>query len=137
MLPYVNNWAVCDCFCMDLKAVKRFREPFFDHIETYLGGDEWAQRVGLVLMLSYYLDGEYIDRVLRRVDRIHTDAYYVRMAQAWLLATAAAKCPEPTVAYFADNSLDSATLNKAIQKAAESFRVEDSVKTTLKSLKKR
>ena len=52
MLPYVNNWAVCDCFCMDLKAVKRFREPFFDHIETYLGGDEWAQRVGLVLMLS-------------------------------------------------------------------------------------
>ena len=137
MLPYVNNWAVCDCFCMDLKAVKRFREPFFDHIETYLDGDEWAQRVGLVLMLSYYLDGEYIDRVLRRVDRIHTDAYYVRMAQAWLLATAAAKCPEPTVAYFADNSLDSATLNKAIQKAAESFRVEDSVKTTLKSLKKR
>ena len=23
MLPYVNNWAVCDCFCMDLKAVKK------------------------------------------------------------------------------------------------------------------
>ena len=137
MLPYVSNWAVCDCFCMELKAVRKYREPFFAHIAAYLDKDEWAQRAGLVLMLSYYLDGEYIDRVLARVDGVHSDAYYVRMAQAWLLATAVAKCPGPAIRYFEHNSLDAATLNKAVQKAAESYRVDDSVKTYLKTLKKR
>ena len=66
MLPYVSNWAVCDCFCMELKSVKRFRKPFFEHIAGYLSGGVWEQRVGLVLMLSHYLDDEYIDRCSRR-----------------------------------------------------------------------
>lgn len=135
-LPYVSNWALCDCFCSGLKAVKRYREPFFEHIEAYLGGDVWAQRVGLVLMLSYYLDDEHIDRVLNRVDAIHSDAYYVQMAQAWLMATALAKCPEPTLRYYRGNSLDKFTHNKAIQKAIESYRVDDETKNLLRTLKR-
>ena len=136
MLPYVSNWAVCDCFCMELKSVKRFRKPFFEHIAGYLSGGVWEQRVGLVLMLSHYLDGEYIDRVLARVNAIRSSEHYVRMAQAWLLATALVKCPEPTLAYYANNSLDPATQNKAIQKACESYRVDDETKAYLKTLKK-
>ena len=135
-LPYVSNWALCDCFCSGLKAVRRWKAPFFEHIAEYLEGDIWAQRVGLVLMLDYYLDDEYIDRVLARVDAVHSEAYYVRMAQAWLLATALAKCPEPSLAYYRGNSLDDFTHNKAVQKALESFRIDEETKNILRALKR-
>ena len=35
-LPYVNSWAVCDCFCSGLKGVKKYRAEFFEHIGEYL-----------------------------------------------------------------------------------------------------
>ena len=134
-LPYVNCWAVCDCFCAGLKQVKKYRAAFFEHIGAYLSGDMWAQRVSMVMMLSYYLDEMYIDRVLARVDSVRAEAYYVQMAQAWLLATAPAKCPAPTLAYYCSNSLDSYTQNKAIQKALESRRIDDETKKVLRALR--
>lgn len=135
-VPYVSNWALCDCFCSGLKYVKKCREQFFEHLKTYLSGNIWAIRVALVLMLNYYLDDEYIAEVLKRVDSVHSEEYYVKMAQAWLLATALAKCPEPALAYYEDNSLDDFTHNKAIQKAIESYRIDGETKNYLRSLKR-
>ena len=43
-LPYVNSWAVCDCFCSGLKGVKKYRAEFFEHIGEYLSGGDWEQR---------------------------------------------------------------------------------------------
>ena len=133
-LPYVNSWAVCDCFCSGLKAVKKYRAEFFEHIGEYLSGNEWEQRVALVIMLCYYLDGEYIDRVLIRTDSVKSDKYYVQMAQAWLLATALAKCPEPALEYYRHNNLGRAVLNKAVQKAVESRRIDAETKIFLRRL---
>ena len=133
-LPYVNSWAVCDCFCSGLKGVRNYRSEFFQHIGEYLGGNEWEQRVALVLMLCYYLDDEYIDRVLSRTDKVRSGAYYVRMAQAWLLATALAKCPEPALEYYRHNNLDREVLGKAVQKAVESRRIDDETKKFLRTL---
>ncbi len=133
-LPYVNSWAVCDCFCSGLKAVKKYRAEFFEHIGEYLSGNEWEQRVALVIMLCYYLDGEYIDRVLIRTDSVKSDKYYVQMAQAWLLATALAKCPEPALEYYTHNNLGRAVLNKAVQKAVESRRIDAETKIFLRRL---
>ena len=135
-LPYVTNWALCDCFCAGLKYVKKCREPFFEHLESLLSGGDWQKRVALVLMLDYYLDDGYIDRVLARVDAIRSDVYYVSMAQAWLIATALAKCPEQTLRYYRQNSLPDETHNRAIQKAIESRRISDETKKMLRTLKR-
>ena len=43
------------------------------------------------MMMTYYLDDIYIDEVLKRTDSIKSEHYYVKMAQAWLVATALAK----------------------------------------------
>ena len=133
----VDNWAICDCFCSGLKQVKKYKSEFFEYMEKYLASEnEWEIRVALVIMLDYYLDDEYIDRVLERCDSVKNDAYYVSMAKAWLVATAVAKCKDKAMAYLLDNSLDNDTFNKAIQKCIESKRIDDETKEYLRTLKK-
>lgn len=134
----VNNWALCDCFCSGLKQVKKYKSEFFEYISKYLeSNDEWKIRVALVLMLNYYLEDEYIDRVLKRCDEVENKAYYVSMAQAWLVATALFKCREKTMQYLHNNKLDDVTFNKAIQKSIESLRIDKATKDYLRSIKRK
>lgn len=137
-IPYISNWALCDCFCSGLKYVKKCRAEFFAHIKSvYLTSENpWAIRTALVLMLDYYLDGEYIDEALSLTDSVNNDHYYVKMAQAWLIATAVAKCEETTLEYLKTAKIPNDVFNKAIQKSRESFRVSDETKEYLKTLKK-
>ncbi len=132
----IDNWALCDSFCSGLKQTKKYKKEFFKYIEKYLSSNnEWEIRLALVLMLNYYLEDEYIDMVLKRCDNVKNKAYYVSMAQAWLVATALAKCREKTLVYLHNNSLDDVTFNKAIQKSIESYRIDDETKAYLRTLK--
>ncbi len=136
-IPQIDNWAICDCFCAGLKEVKKYREEFFEYIKDCLESpNKWAVRFGLVIMLDYYLDDMHIDTVLERCDIIKSDEYYVCMAQAWLVATALAKCRDRTMEYMTDNSLNDFTFNKAVQKCIESRRIDSKTKEYLKSLKR-
>ena len=134
----VENWAHCDVFCSSIKKkLKGHEEEFFQYIEKYLRSENpWAVRVGIIMMLSHYLTPEYLEETLRRVDAIHSEQYYVRMGQAWLLATAWAKDREVCEAYLSRHHLDDWTFHKFIQKACESSRVSKEDKKYLRSLKK-
>ncbi|MCD8026578.1 MAG: DNA alkylation repair protein [Clostridiales bacterium] len=133
----INSWAICDTFCCGLKELKKYKDEYFEYIQKYLQSDNvWAVRAALVIMLDYYLDDNYIDAVLKRVDAIDSEFYYVRMAQAWLIATAFVKCENKTRAYLLDNSLNDPTFNKAIQKCVESRRIDENTKNYLKTLKR-
>ena len=110
----VDNWAICDCFCSGLKEVRRYKDEFFRHIQKYLdSGNDWKIRIALVIMLDYYLEDGYIDKVLERCDSVKSKYYYVSMAQAWLVATAVAKCKAQAMEYLQNNSLDDETFNRA------------------------
>lgn len=133
----INNWALCDSFCSGLKQTKKYKDEFFKYLEKYLNSNnEWKIRFALVIMLNYYLEDEYIDTVLTRCDAVENKAYYVSMAQAWLVATALAKCREKTLDYLHNNSLDDVTFNKAIQKSIESYRIDDETKLYIRTLKR-
>lgn len=134
----VENWAHCDVFCSSLKKMLKGHEAeFFQYIQKYLHSENpWAVRVGLIVMLSHYLIPEYMKEVLQRTDAIHLEHYYVRMAQAWLLATAWAKDREACLEYISHHHLDDWTFNKFIQKCCESYRVSAEDKKYLRSLKK-
>ena len=134
----VENWALCDMFCSSVKKkLKDHERAFFEYIRKYLGSENpWAVRVGLILMLSHYLLPAYMDEVLERTDAIHSEHYYVRMGQAWLLATAWAKDRERMMQYIKHSQLDAWTWNKFIQKCCESYRVSAEDKKYLRSLKK-
>jgi len=145
-LPYCDryteelaeNWAHCDVFSSSVKKIIKGNERnFFDHIEKYLHSENpWAVRMGIVLMLSNYLTEEYMAEVIERTDRIFSEHYYVRMAQAWLLATAWAKDRERMLEYINHHHLDDWTFNKFTQKCCESYRVSKEDKTFLRSLKR-
>ena len=136
-LPLIDNWAVNDCFCGSLKQIRKYSQEFFLHLDNFLHSDRpWHVRAGLIFMLSHYLEEDTIEDVLRRCDRINMDHYYVRMGQAWLIATAYAKFRDLTHAYLVNCSLDDWTYNKAIQKCRESFRVSKEDKELLKSMKR-
>lgn len=136
-VKYINNWALCDCFCSGLKKTLKYRDVFIEDIEKYLQDENpWKIRVGLVLLLNYFLDDKYIDKSLMLCDCVTNKHYYVSMAQAWLVATAFAKNEVVAMEYFKSCNLDDITVNRTIQKARDSFRVSKETKETLKNMKR-
>lgn len=133
-----ENWAICDTFSSSLKKVLAktpAKTDYFRHIQAYLSSpNPWAVRVGLIVMLSQYLEEAYLPEVLRRTAAISSEHYYVRMGQAWLLATAWAKFPEEVRAFLPTANLEPWTFRKFVQKARESYRVTPEDKAYLKSL---
>lgn len=86
-VPKIDNWSVCDTFCSGLKFTKTNKELVWDFLQPYLRSEEaYDIRFGVVMLLNYYIDETYIDRVLHILDRIRHEAYYVRMAVAWALS---------------------------------------------------
>ena len=137
--PLVDNWATCDSFCNGLKRIKTFKEPFFKHLDMYLSSENpWYIRIALVTMLSFYVEEEFINRVIDRSAAVKSEEYYVRMANAWLVAECYIKFPEVTEAFLTEQCpLDNWTYNKAIQKIRESYRISKETKDYLKTLKRR
>lgn len=136
-IPRIHNWSVCDSFVSGLKFTKKHPELVWEFIQPYLkSGEEFSIRFAVVMMMSYYLNDDYIDFVLNRLDGVKHEAYYVKMAVAWALATALAKQPEKTWAYFQNHHLEDDTWRKTIQKCIESYRISEKYKATLREMRR-
>jgi len=137
-VPKIDNWSVCDSFCAGLKCTKVYSEPMWAFLQPYLKSDqEYEIRFGVVMLLNFYLDERYIDRVLIALDRIRHEAYYVKMSVAWAISMAYVKQPEVTLRYLNHNTLDDFTYNKALQKITESYRVDPESKQMIRSMKRK
>lgn len=137
-VPRINNWAVCDIFCGELKtAVRKGRENVWRFIQPYLQStEEFKLRFGIV-MLFHYVDEEHIDSLLEYADSFHHEAYYARMAMAWMISICFVKFPEKTMEYMKRSKLDDWTYNKALQKTVESLRVDKDTKAILRNMKRK
>ena len=135
-LPYIDNWAVCDSLVSSLKHFFKDREKGYELIKELLSSDyAYTVRFALVSLLNYYVDGEYIDRILELVASVDVDEYYVKMAQAWLISVCLAKEYEKTVSVIENGILSPWVHNKSIQKAKESLRISKERKTYLNLFK--
>ena len=136
-IPKIDNWGVCDTFCAGLKITEKNKERVWDFLKEYLKSDkEFELRFALVMILDFYIDEKYIDEVLKIIDNIKSDAYYVQMAAAWALSICAVKFYDKTYKYLKISKIDKFTFNKEIQKSIESYRITDEQKQTLKNMKK-
>ncbi len=136
-IPAINNWAVCDIVCGDMKDVKKNRERMYEFIQPYLNSDrEYEVRFAVVILMQYFLTDEYIKDVLKIYDGIRHDGYYVKMAVAWGISLCFIKYRDITLAYMTSCNLDDFTYNKSIQKMIESFRVSDEDKQMLRGMKR-
>lgn len=133
-LPYVDNWATCDSLSPRVFAENRARLlPLID--EWLRSRDTYAVRFGIEMLMNHFLEEDFSPECLEKVASVKSGEYYINMAAAWYFATALAKRYEETLPLFEEKRLDPWVHNKAIQKAAESFRVTNGHKAYLRTLK--
>lgn len=133
-LPYINSWAVSDG--LNPPALKKNKELLLPKLEEWISAEApFTKRVGMLLLMKYFLDDDYKPEYLELPASIRSDEYYVNMMTAWLFAEALVKQWDTALPFIQNKKLAPWTHNKAIQKACESFRVSDEHKEYLKTLK--
>lgn len=137
-IPRINNWAVCDVFCGSLKETKKHKERMWKFLQPFLKSDqEYEIRFGVVMLLSHFVEEDYLEPAFAAFDAITSEAYYVRMAVAWAVSVYFVHFPEKSMVYLKKNQLDDWTYNKALQKITESYRVDGETKAKIRSMKRK
>lgn len=136
-IPKINNWSVCDSVCSTIKLARSQPAEFWEFLQQYLNSrEEFQIRFGLVQLLDYYVNETYLERVLEAVQQVQQEAYYVNMAQAWVISICYREFPEATLPVLKKNTLNDFTHNKAIQKITESLKVSGEKKELVKTLRR-
>ena len=135
-VPKINNWAICDSFCNNLKFTKENMKEVWDFIFPYSSSNkEFEIRFAVVMMLNFYIVDDYIDDVLHILNNINHDGYYVKMSIAWAISFAYIHYPEKTLRFLKNNNLDKFTYNKSLQKIIESNRINKEDKDLIRTMK--
>lgn len=135
----IDNWSVCDSTCVTMKPKgKEDVENFWNYVTQCAKEEqEFTIRFGVVMMLDHYITEEYIDAVLKQLDEVSHDGYYVKMAVAWAISVCYVKFPEKTTQLLENNRMDDFTYNKALQKIIESYRVSKEDKDKMRERKRK
>jgi 3-methyladenine DNA glycosylase AlkD len=134
----ITNWGVCDSFCTGLKLSKKEPRIVWDFLQPYLKSDkEFEIRFAVIMMLAHYITDTYIDEVLKLLDQVRHEGYYVKMGVAWAVSVCFVKYPGKTMTYLKNSSLDDFTYNKSLQKILESYRVDQDSKTLIRAMKRK
>jgi len=135
LIEAMDSWALTDAFSSG--AIKNNREDFKRFVGKYISDDGvFSRRLALVILLKYYVDEENIPYALECVEKCELSPYYVSMAAAWLIAEIIIKDYGAGTEFLKRGSIDKCTLNRAIQKSRDSFRLTPEQKEELKRLKK-
>ena len=137
-LPKIDNWSVCDSFCVTLKAARGHSVQMWEYLQTCLHSEsEFTVRFALVMLLNYYIEAEWIGRLLPLFDEVDHPGYYVKMAAAWALSMCFVRFPVETQGYLANCGLDDFTYNKTLQKITESLSVDSKTKERSRAMKRK
>lgn len=123
----IDNWATCDSTVSTMKGLKDFKDKskYFDYyLSLCFSQKEFVSRFGIIVLMNYSLEEEYIDEVLEMCEQVKNDAYYVKMALAWLLSFAFMKFKNKTYGLFEKRVLSKFVQNKAICKCRDSYQIE-------------
>ena len=133
-VSFMDNWALCDGF--KAKCIKGHKEGFLTVLKRlFAQNGEYQQRYPLVVLLTEYMEAQYLPTIRQFIEDADTSHYYVHMAVAWLLAEILVKEFDAGIRLLMDKVTDVKTHNKAIQKAIESYRLNNEQKDYLRSLK--
>ncbi len=128
-----DNWAIVD------SASGAFQSTDFPlasiWIPRYIQSPyPFVRRFAYVHALNNFVQPEHVPFLFKVMAK--DEHYYVRMAQAWFLCECFLKAPELTEAFLAKSTLDAWTINKALSKINDSFRVSAEVKEKLKKYRR-
>lgn len=133
-IPYINNWAVCDCVSSTLKFVNKNRSDFLEFLKPYMNSQkEYELRFAVVMLMDYYLDDKYLKFTVDYLSKIKSDYYYVNMAVAWALSVTFVKDSNLVLPLIENYVLEPFVHNKTISKICDSYRVDKPIKEKLKT----
>lgn len=133
-LPYIDNWATCDCFCPKIFA--KHKAELLVSIRRWLDSDRlYTVRYAIGMLMRHYLDEAFRPEFLAWVAGVQSEEYYINMMRAWYFATALAKQTDSAFVWLTERRLDVWTHNKTIQKAVESYRIPAEMKQRLRGMR--
>lgn len=131
----INNWAVCDTTVANMKIIKKYQEEYLSQILDYAkSNEEFVVRFALVCLLAHYKEEKYIETILKTINEIKIDTYYVNMAKAWLLCELYIHHKEKINLKKLDVNVF--VFNKFISKCCDSYRLTKEEKAYLKKQKR-
>lgn len=134
-VPKIDCWSVCDCVCVSLKF-KDKKKLWAFLLKNYAKSTaEFELRFVLVMALNHFLEEKYLEDVLRLVANISSPAYYVVMAQAWLLSMLYVKFPQSVLDFLTSHNVSTIVYAKTLQKILESRQISQIQREEIKNLR--
>lgn len=132
----VDNWASCDTLKFN---VKNNEENFMELTKTYIKSEfPFVRRIGMLILFKFIDNDKYIGEIYNILNKFQKETeYYVNMMNAWILCELFIKRRDKTLEFLANNKLNNFTINKAISKCRDSFRVSIEDKELLLQFKRK
>ncbi len=135
-VPFAKEWSVVDSLCQKFIIARKHPEIVLEYLRLYKEiDDEYVQRIVAVMILSHFLNDNYIHQSIKMLLELKNEGYFCKMAVAWSFATIMSKYPELCFDVLRKNLLDRWTHNKSIQKMLESLRISEENKIILREMK--
>ena len=123
-LPKITDWSMCDTFVTSLKITKKYLAKIWNYLLKKLKSKkEFDVRFALVMILNYYINDDYKEKIYDVIKSVKNEEYYVKMANAWLLSYMFIKYFDDTIKFINHNKIDKWTLKKGINKANDSYQI--------------
>lgn len=122
----IDNWSTCDSTVSTMKSLKKIKDKndcFEFYLKLCFSEKEFVARFGIVVLMTYFLEEKYIDKIIEMCKKVSREDYYIQMAEAWLLSFVFIKFKEQAYKLFAEKTLSKFVQNKAISKCRDSFQV--------------
>lgn len=132
----IDNWASCDTLKFN---IKNNEENFMNLSKEYIKSDlPFVRRIGMLILFKFIENDKYIDEIYNRLNQFEEETeYYVNMMNAWLLCELVIKRRNKTLEFLKNNNLNQFTINKAISKCRDSYRVSEEDKELLLNFKRK
>lgn len=135
LINTIDNWALCDTFIASSKLIKNNKEYFFNISSKLIKtNDEFKNRVGLVILLNYFIDECYLPKICELLKDYNTSEYYAEMAYAWLVSYMYISDSKLTIEFMNNSKMSENIKKMAIRKIKDSYKVSKIDKDNLKSV---
>lgn len=117
----IDNWATVDILTFKIKGKE---EEYLNLAKEYVKSeDTFVRRIGVRILFNYTQKDD-ISELFKIINSLYNEEeYYVNMAVAWLMCEIVIKNRSKAFEYLSHHKLNKFTINKAISKCRDSYRV--------------
>lgn len=126
----------CDCWstCDSLKFnIKNHENEYLNLSKEYIKSKHpFVRRIGINILFAFKKSEKFMDEIFNILNSFKDEEeYYVNMVNAWLICELFINQRDKTIEFLNHHNLNTFTINMAVQKCRDSYRVSDEDKEML------